>query len=41
MYDVPSRDDIAKVVVSADVVTDDEAPTLVLRESEAKKKKSA
>ncbi|HEX3931875.1 MAG TPA: ATP-dependent Clp protease ATP-binding subunit ClpX [Nocardioides sp.] len=41
MYDVPSRDDIAKVVVSAEVVTDDEAPTLVLRESEAKKKKSA
>ena len=41
MYDVPSRDDIAKVVVTREVVTDDVAPTLVPRESEAKKKKSA
>ncbi|MGC4109259.1 MAG: ATP-dependent Clp protease ATP-binding subunit ClpX [Nocardioides sp.] len=41
MYDVPSRDDIGKVIVSAEVVTDDVAPTLVPRESEAKKKKSA
>jgi ATP-dependent Clp protease ATP-binding subunit ClpX len=35
MYDVPSRDDIGKVIV------DDVPPTLVPRESEAKKKKSA
>src|SRR5690348_14002797 len=41
MYDVPSRDDIGKVVVTAEVVTDDVAPTLLPRESEAKKKKSA
>jgi ATP-dependent Clp protease ATP-binding subunit ClpX len=41
MYDVPSRDDIAKVIVTEDVVLADVAPTLVLRESEAKKKKSA
>jgi ATP-dependent Clp protease ATP-binding subunit ClpX len=41
MYDVPSRDDIGKVIVTAEVVTDDVAPTLVPRESEAKKKKSA
>jgi ATP-dependent Clp protease ATP-binding subunit ClpX len=41
MYDVPSRDDIGKVIVSDEVVTDDVAPTLVPRESEAKKKKSA
>jgi ATP-dependent Clp protease ATP-binding subunit ClpX len=41
MYDVPSRDDIGKVVVTAEVVTDDVAPTLAPRESEAKKKKSA
>jgi ATP-dependent Clp protease ATP-binding subunit ClpX len=41
MYDVPSRDDIGKVIVTDDVVTDDVAPTLLPRESEAKKKKSA
>jgi ATP-dependent Clp protease ATP-binding subunit ClpX len=41
MYDVPSRDDIGKVVVTEQVVTDDVAPTLLPRESEAKKKKSA
>ncbi len=41
MYDVPSRDDIAKVIVTREVVDDDVAPTLVPRESEAKKKKSA
>jgi ATP-dependent Clp protease ATP-binding subunit ClpX len=41
MYDVPSRDDIGKVVVTEEVVTDDVTPTLLPRESEAKKKKSA
>ena len=41
MYEVPSRDDIAKVVVTREVVDDDVAPTLVPRESESKKKKSA
>ena len=41
MYDVPSRGDIAKVVVTGEVVLDDVAPTLIPRESEAKKKKSA
>src|SRR4051794_31181095 len=41
MYDVPSRGDVAKVVVTREVVMDDIAPTLVPRESEAKKKKSA
>ncbi|WP_295656287.1 ATP-dependent Clp protease ATP-binding subunit ClpX [uncultured Nocardioides sp.] len=41
MYDVPSRADVAKVVVTREVVEDDVAPTLVPRESEAKKKKSA
>jgi ATP-dependent Clp protease ATP-binding subunit ClpX len=40
MYDVPSRGDIAKVIVTAEVVNDDVAPTLVPRETE-KKKKSA
>ncbi|WGX98392.1 ATP-dependent Clp protease ATP-binding subunit ClpX [Nocardioides sp. L-11A] len=39
MYDVPSRGDVEKVVVTRDVVMDDVAPTLVLRET--KKKKSA
>jgi ATP-dependent Clp protease ATP-binding subunit ClpX len=41
MYDVPSRQDIAKVVVNAEVVNDNVNPTLVPREPEAKKKKSA
>jgi ATP-dependent Clp protease ATP-binding subunit ClpX len=41
MYDVPSRGDIAKVVVTDGVVTDHEAPTLVERPDETKKKKSA
>jgi len=41
MYDVPSRGDIAKVIVTEEVITADVAPTLVPRESEVKKKKSA
>jgi ATP-dependent Clp protease ATP-binding subunit ClpX len=40
MYDVPSRGDVAKVVVTKEVVTDDVAPTLIPRE-DVKKKKSA
>src|SRR3954447_3758998 len=40
MYDVPSRGDVAKVIVTGEVVLDDVAPTLVPRETE-KKKKSA
>jgi len=41
MYEVPSRDDIAKVIITREVVDDDVAPTLVPHESESKKKKSA
>ncbi len=41
MYDVPSRTDIAKVIVTREVVEDGVSPTMVPRESEAKKKKSA
>ncbi len=41
MYDVPSRGDIGKVIVTLEVVQDGVAPTLIPRESEAKKKKSA
>jgi ATP-dependent Clp protease ATP-binding subunit ClpX len=41
MYDVPSRGDIAKVVVTGEVVSDNVNPTLVPRETETKKKKSA
>jgi ATP-dependent Clp protease ATP-binding subunit ClpX len=41
MYDVPSREDVARVIVTREVVEDDVAPTLVPREVEAKKKKSA
>ena len=41
MYDVPSRGDIAKVVVTREVVEDNVNPTLIPREAEPKKKKSA
>ena len=41
MYEVPSREDIAKVVVTGESVLDEVAPTLVPRESAVKKKKSA
>ncbi|RYP88984.1 ATP-dependent Clp protease ATP-binding subunit ClpX [Nocardioides guangzhouensis] len=41
MYDVPSRGDIAKVVVTREVVEDNVNPTLIPREDAAKKKKSA
>jgi ATP-dependent Clp protease ATP-binding subunit ClpX len=41
MYDVPSRGDVEKVVITREVVDDDVAPTLVPRETAAKKKKSA
>jgi ATP-dependent Clp protease ATP-binding subunit ClpX len=41
MYDVPSRGDVAKVIISAEVVLHGVAPEMVPRESEAKKKKSA
>jgi ATP-dependent Clp protease ATP-binding subunit ClpX len=41
MYDVPSREDIAKVVVTREVVSDNVNPTLIPREEPAKKKKSA
>jgi ATP-dependent Clp protease ATP-binding subunit ClpX len=43
MYDVPSREDIAKVVITGEVVSDNVNPTLVPREQPATKakKKSA
>jgi ATP-dependent Clp protease ATP-binding subunit ClpX len=41
MYDVPSREDIAKVVVNGEVVSNNVNPTLVPREAEPKKRKSA
>ncbi len=41
MYDVPSRDDVEKVVVTEEVVRDNVNPTLVPRAAAAKKKKSA
>jgi ATP-dependent Clp protease ATP-binding subunit ClpX len=41
MYDVPSREDVAKVVVTGEVVSHNVNPTLVPREPEAKKRKSA
>jgi ATP-dependent Clp protease ATP-binding subunit ClpX len=41
MYDVPSREDVAKVVVTGEVVSDNVNPTLVPRQPDAKKRKSA
>jgi ATP-dependent Clp protease ATP-binding subunit ClpX len=41
MYDVPSRGDIAKVIITGAVVSGDAPPTLIEREAEPKKKKSA
>ncbi|MEZ5096944.1 MAG: ATP-dependent Clp protease ATP-binding subunit ClpX [Nocardioides sp.] len=41
MYDVPSRGDVEKVLVTGEVVTDGVAPTLALREPDVKKRKSA
>ncbi|HET7173821.1 MAG TPA: ATP-dependent Clp protease ATP-binding subunit ClpX [Nocardioidaceae bacterium] len=41
MYDVPSREDVAKVVVNREVVSDNVNPTLVPREEPPKKRKSA
>ena len=38
MYDVPSRGDVGKVIVTREVVDDGEMPTLVPREKETKKK---
>src|SRR5690606_16975748 len=38
MYDVPSRGDVEKVIITGEVVNDDVEPTLVLRESKPKKK---
>jgi len=41
MYEVPSRDDVGKVVVTREVVLDNVNPTLVPREVEKKPRKSA
>jgi len=38
MYDVPSRGDVGRVVVTEEVVRDNVAPTLIPREAEDKKK---
>ncbi len=40
MYEVPSRGDVAKVIVTAEVALGEAAPTLI-PVGEAKKKKSA
>ena len=41
MYDVPSRDDVAKVVVTREVVSDNVNPTLVPRDVAPKSKKKS
>ncbi len=38
MYDVPSREDIAKVVITGEVVSSSVNPTLVPREAPTKKR---
>jgi ATP-dependent Clp protease ATP-binding subunit ClpX len=40
MYDVPSRTDVAKVVITADVVRDNVNPTLVPREAPSRSRRS-
>jgi ATP-dependent Clp protease ATP-binding subunit ClpX len=40
MYDVPSREDVARVVVTAGVVRDSVLPTLVPRETETPKRRA-
>ncbi len=39
MYDVPSRDDVAQVIINAEVVNDSVLPTLVPREKLAKRER--
>ncbi len=41
MYDVPSRDDVERVVITADVVAENVYPTLVPRERKQRREKSA
>ena len=41
MYEVPSREDVEKVVISADVVNQNVLPTIVPREKEAPRKRRA
>ena len=42
MYDVPSRGDIGRVIVTEDaVMSADGIPTMISRDQESKKKKSA
>ena len=39
MYDVPSRDDVAQVIINAEVVKDSVLPTLVPRDKFAKRER--
>jgi ATP-dependent Clp protease ATP-binding subunit ClpX len=39
MYDVPSRDDVARVVVSREVVLDNVLPTLVPRDTNPRRER--
>ncbi len=41
MYEVPSRGDVARVVVTPEAIEGEDTPTMVLREPETKKRKSA
>ncbi len=41
MYDVPSREDVARVVITGEVVREQAEPTIVPRSADPKKKKSA
>jgi ATP-dependent Clp protease ATP-binding subunit ClpX len=39
MYEVPSREDVARVVITRDVVLEHVYPTLVAREKESKRER--
>lgn len=41
MYEIPSRDDITKVIITKDVITNKEEPLIVTGENKKKKKKEA
>ena len=41
MYEVPSRDDVEKCIVTKEVVTDKKEPTLVLKEKKNDTRKNA
>jgi ATP-dependent Clp protease ATP-binding subunit ClpX len=41
MYEIPSREDIEKIIIHEKVVTENAAPTIILKQSNKKDKESA